>query len=49
MQHLGSKWADLHAEAELLEESKRIVLAAITTHFMNDGDSKSSGETKAGA
>ena len=25
MQHLGSKWADLHAEAELLEESKKCV------------------------
>lgn len=46
MQHLGSKWADLHAEAELLEESKKCVLASITLHYMNDGDSKSSGESK---
>jgi len=47
MQHLGSRWADLHAEAELLEESKKCVLASITLHYMNDGDTKSSGETKA--
>ena len=47
MQHLGSKWADLHAEAELLEESKKCVLATITLHYMNDGDTKSSGEAKA--
>ena len=47
MQHLGSRWADLHAEAELLEESKKCVLASITLHYMNDGDNKSSGETKA--
>ena len=48
MQHLGSKWADLHAEAELLEESKKCVLATITLHFMNvEGDTKSSGEAKA--
>ncbi|MDA9081404.1 hypothetical protein N9M16_08330, partial [Candidatus Dependentiae bacterium] len=47
MQHLGSKWADLHAEAELLEESKKCVLASITLHYMNDGDNKSAGETKA--
>ena len=46
MQHLGSKWADLHAEAELLEESKKCVLASITLHYMNEGDSKSSGEAK---
>ena len=47
MQHLGSKWADLHAEAELLEESKKCVLATITLHYMNDGDNKSAGEAKA--
>jgi hypothetical protein len=47
MQHLGSRWADLHAEAELLEESKKCVLASITLHFMNEGDNKSSGEAKA--
>ena len=47
MQHLGSRWADLHAEAELLEESKKCVLASITLHYMNDGDNKSAGETKA--
>ena len=47
MQHLGSRWADLHAEAELLEESKKCVLASITLHYMNDGNNKSSGETKA--
>lgn len=47
MQHLGSRWADLHAEAELLEESKKCVLASITLHFMNEGDNKSAGEAKA--
>ena len=47
MQHLGSRWADLHAEAEASEESKKCVLASITLHYMNDGDTKSSGETKA--
>ena len=47
MQHLGSRWADLHAEAELLEESKKCVLATITLHYMNDGDNKSAGEAKA--
>jgi len=47
MQHLGSQWADLHAEAELLEESKKCVLASITLHYMNDGDSKSQGEARA--
>ena len=33
MQHLGSKWADLHAEAELLEESKKCVLAGAVRVF----------------
>ena len=47
MQHIGSRWADLHAEAELLEESKKCVLASITLHFMNEGDNKSAGEAKA--
>ena len=29
-----------------VEESKKCVLATITLHYMNDGDSKSSGEAK---
>ena len=45
--HTGSRWADLHAEAELLEESKKCVLATITLHYMNDGNTKSGGETMA--
>ena len=44
---MGQKWADLHSEAELLEEAKKCVLASITLHYMNDGDTKASGETKA--
>jgi lysophospholipase L1-like esterase len=47
MQHLGSRWADLHAEAELLEESKKCVLASITLLFMNEGENKSASETRA--
>ena len=45
MQHLGSD-GQIYLRGGLLEESK-CVLASITLHYMNDGDTKSSGETKA--
>ena len=30
MQHLGNKWADAHAEAEMLEEAKKCATASTT-------------------
>jgi len=47
MQHLGNKWADAHAEAEMLEEAKKCVLATITLHYIEDGNAKSAAEVQA--
>lgn len=47
MQHLGTKWADAHAEAEMLEEAKKCVLATITLHYIADGGTKAAAEVQA--
>ena len=47
MQHLGNKWADAHAEAEMLEEAKKCVLATITLHYITDGNTKAAAEVQA--
>ena len=47
MQHLGNKWADAHAEAEMLEEAKKCVLSTITLHYISDGETKASAEVRA--
>jgi hypothetical protein len=47
MQHLGNKWADAHAEAEMLEEAKKCVLATITLHYIGDGGTKAAAEVQA--
>ncbi|OUS46640.1 hypothetical protein BE221DRAFT_145631 [Ostreococcus tauri] len=47
MQHLGQKWADAHAEAEMLEEAKKCVLSTITLHYIEDGNAKSAAEVHA--
>ena len=47
MQHLGTKWADAHAEAEMLEEAKKCVLATITLHYISDGGTKAAAEVQA--
>jgi len=47
MQHLGQKWADQHAEAEMLEEAKKCVLSTITLHYISDGETKASAEVRA--
>ena len=47
MQHLGQKWADAHAEAEMLEEAKKCVLATITLHYIGDGGTKAAAEVQA--
>ena len=47
MQHLGNKWADAHAEAEMLEEAKKCVLSTITLHYITDGETKASAEVRA--
>ena len=49
MQHLGQKWADLHAEAEILEEAKKCILATITLFHVDNGDAKSTAEVRAHA
>jgi hypothetical protein len=49
MQHLGSKWADLHAEAEILEEAKKCILATITLYHVDNGDAKTTAEVRAHA
>ena len=46
-QHLGNKWADAHAEAEMLEEAKKCVLATITLHYITDGNTKAAAEVQA--
>ena len=49
LQHLGQKWADLHAEAEILEEAKKCILATITLFHVENGDAKSTAEVRAHA
>ena len=49
LQHLGQKWADLHAEAEILEEAKKCILATITLFHVDNGDAKSTAEVRAHA
>lgn len=43
----GDEWADLNYAAQLLEETKKSVLAQITSRFMAGGASKAAAEVEA--
>jgi len=44
---VGAAWVDALAEADLLEEAKKMKLATISLHHMEGGDSKAAAEVKA--